>query len=64
MKVRVDSDKCQGHARCGDAAPDIFQFDEWGHSRVVDENVPEGVEAAVRRAAAACPEHAITLEED
>lgn len=63
MKVRVDAGKCQGHSRCAFVAPELFQLDEWGHSFVESEEVPTELEAAARAGAAACPEHAITVEE-
>ena len=32
ITVRVDPDKCQGHARCNALAPELFQLDEFGHA--------------------------------
>ena len=31
MKVRIDPDKCQGHGRCYDLAPEVFTDDEEGY---------------------------------
>ena len=62
MKVRVDSEKCQGHTLCAMAAPDIFILSDIdGHSSVVSEDVPPALEEAVREAAGTCPEQAIVL---
>ena len=63
MKVTVDSELCQGHARCWQVAPDIFDLDDFGHA-VVRLAVVDG-EAAERARAAAnnCPERAITTED-
>ena len=27
LRIRVDQDKCQGHARCKSLAPELFDFD-------------------------------------
>lgn len=61
MKVAVDPDRCQGHARCWEICPDVFSLDEEGHSVVSMNDVPAGLEAAVSRAAGNCPERAITV---
>jgi len=62
VKVRVDSEKCQGHTLCAMAAPDIFILSDIdGHSSVVSEDVPPALEEAVREAAGTCPEQAIVL---
>jgi ferredoxin len=38
MKVTVDPDQCQGHARCWEICPEVFSLDEVGHGTVtVDE---------------------------
>jgi ferredoxin len=60
VKIRVDPDKCQGHARCYGLAPDLFEIDDYGLSTVVgDGSVPPGLEAQARLAIANCPEFAI-----
>lgn len=64
MKASVDRAICQGHARCAVHAPEVFRLDGEGYSFVDNEVVPAGLEAAVRRAAASCPELAITVSED
>ena len=64
MRVRVDPDKCQGHTLCAMAAPDVFELSEFdGHSTARSEDVPPELEAAVRDAAATCPEQAIVVSE-
>ena len=35
MKIRVDPDKCQGHARCYGLAPEIFDVDDYGQASVI-----------------------------
>jgi ferredoxin len=60
MRVVVDRDRCQGHARCQALAPELFEVDDVEQkSRVkVDALAPEQEEAA-RRAVRNCPEGAI-----
>jgi ferredoxin len=62
IRVRVDPDRCQGHNRCYSIAPDLFDLDDLGMSSVTGSGqVPAGLEAAVRRAEANCPEHAVIV---
>lgn len=65
MRVTVDANICQGHTLCHLVAPEVFQLrDEDGHAYVVSEVVPEELQAKARKAAAGCPEGAITIIED
>jgi ferredoxin len=60
VKIRVDPDKCQGHARCYGLAPQLFEVDDYGQSTVVgDGTVPTDLEDKARLAIANCPEFAI-----
>jgi ferredoxin len=61
VKVTVDQDICQGHARCAVIAPELFVLDDMGHSQEVGGEVPKELEAAAERAATNCPEGAIKL---
>jgi ferredoxin len=64
VKVQIDSERCHGHGRCYDLAPDLFGDDEEGFGRVLgDGTVPPDKERDARRAAANCPERAIDLTE-
>jgi ferredoxin len=63
VKVRVSSDRCQGHTLCGLAAPEVFKFrEDDGHAFVESEDVAPQFESAVLRAVDTCPEQAITTE--
>jgi ferredoxin len=64
LKIRVDRDKCQGHARCKSLAPELFDLDEFGnaHERG-DGSVPAGLEDKAALARSNCPEIAIVIEE-
>jgi len=60
VKIRVDPDKCQGHARCYGLAPELFAVDDYGLSSVLgDGSVPPELEDRARLAIANCPEFAI-----
>jgi ferredoxin len=62
MKVRVDAERCQGHAVCAVTAPDLFDLGGDGKAVVLDaEPGPAGWDGA-RAAEASCPELAILLE--
>ena len=64
MKVHVDPDRCQGHGRCYDTAPELFVADGIGNSHEAgDGTVPAELEQKARLAVANCPEQAITIEE-
>jgi ferredoxin len=61
VKVIVDPDICQGHARCWEICPEVFNLDEEGHSQAIDGEVPTALEEKVAEAVANCPERAISL---
>ena len=61
MRVSVDEDRCQGHARCWSICPEVFELDDEGPAVVVQPEVPAELEAKARAAADNCPELAITV---
>jgi ferredoxin len=65
LKIRVDQDKCQGHARCKSLAPELFDLDEFGNAHEVgDGTVPAGLEDKAYLAQGNCPEIAIEVTEE
>ena len=65
LRVRVDRERCQGHARCNALAPELFDLDELGNAREVGGgNVPPGLEDKAWLARANCPELAIEVIEE
>ncbi|MCX7819046.1 MAG: ferredoxin [Kiritimatiellae bacterium] len=62
MKATVDANTCTGCELCCDAVPDVFVMDGSVAKVKVDE-VPAGLEDAVRDAAANCPVQAIQVTE-
>jgi ferredoxin len=61
MKVAVDPELCQGHARCWDICPELFSLDDEGHGFVPVPDVPPELEAKASEAEQNCPERAITI---
>jgi len=65
MRVRIDPERCQGHGRCYDLAPDLFAEDEVGNGTVLDDGrVRRGREDDAELAIANCPEQAIDVLEE
>ena len=62
MKVRVEDELCQGHARCYALCPSVFDLDDGGHAVVRDVVIGPEIEELVRTAAVNCPEGAIVIE--
>jgi ferredoxin len=64
VRAQIDSERCHGHGRCYDLAPDLFGDDEEGYGTVLGDGVvPPGKEHDARLAASNCPERAIDLLE-
>ena len=64
MRIRIDTERCEGHGRCYSLAPELVEPDELGNGREIgDGSVPPQQEANARQAEANCPEHAVLIEE-
>ena len=65
-KVKVDSEKCQGHNRCYAMAPGMFKVDDLGYAtpRGDGELKHEKDIELAERAVANCPERAISIEDE
>jgi ferredoxin len=64
VRVLIDPERCQGHGRCYDLAPELFGEDEDGYGVVLgDGQVPPGRADDARLAEANCPEAAVGIEE-
>ena len=62
MKVQIDPERCQGHGRCYDLAPDLFGDDEEGYGQVLGDGiVSPDAERNARLAVVNCPKHAIEV---
>jgi ferredoxin len=63
MKIKVDFDLCESNALCEAMAPEVFELDDDDFLVVKTEETTEANLADVRRAVAACPRAAISLQE-
>ncbi len=64
MRVKLDTDKCQGHNRCYALAPELFDVDDYGTAvLLIEGEIPTELEDKARLAVANCPEFAITIDE-
>jgi ferredoxin len=62
MRIIIDKDKCKGHNNCISIAPNVFEVDEKFKAFVLD---PKGdSDEDILKAAKACPELAIILEDE
>jgi ferredoxin len=64
MRIRIDEERCEGHGRCWETAPDLVEDDDRGRGVVRDPEgvVPAPLEDQARQAANVCPERAVILE--
>ena len=62
MRISVDADRCQGHGRCYELAPDLFGADDEGHATVLVPDVADGSGQGADLAVRSCPEGAISLD--
>jgi ferredoxin len=63
MRIKVDFDLCESNALCEAMAPEVFELDDDDFLVIkTEQTTPENIND-VRRAVAACPRAAITLED-
>jgi ferredoxin len=62
MKIRVDRTKCEGYAKCIQAAPKVFRLDAKMIAEVTDSKGE--TDDKILLAAKICPTKAIALEEE
>jgi ferredoxin len=64
IRVTVALSRCEGHGRCVTLAPQVFGYnDVTSQSYVIDDAALDSNRALIVRAAADCPECAITVVE-
>lgn len=64
LKVKVDTQLCQGHSMCMGEAPDYFQVDDNSVLTIVKEVVSEDDKERVASAVKYCPNGALSLVEE
>jgi ferredoxin len=63
VRIVYDRDACQGHNRCYQLAPELFDVDEEGYAvLLVTGEVPAELEEKAKLCADNCPEFAIEVE--
>lgn len=63
MRIVVN-ERCEGHNRCVDTAPEVFAASEDDRSVVLLDPIPEEYRAKVERAVRLCPRQALELVND
>lgn len=64
MRVVIQRERCQGHARCAAVAPDLYPLNDLGFIATDGFAVPPGSRKDAERGARACPERAVSIVED
>ena len=62
FRVLLDSERCVGHGRCYELAPEVFGEDERGYSCLLHREIPASLAPQAQSAEANCPEQAIRVE--
>jgi ferredoxin len=62
VRLRVDPIICDGHGVCAELFPERVALDDWGYPIVDSEPIGRDLLGHARRAVAACPVLALTLE--
>jgi ferredoxin len=64
LKIVADRSACCGYGVCAEICPEIFKLDDLGIVTLLVDTVPEGMEAAAREGASACPQSALKIVEE
>jgi ferredoxin len=64
VKLSLDTRRCQGHGRCFEFAPGLFDLDDDGHAVLLvgDGSIPPYEVQHVQLAVGNCPERALSLQ--
>ncbi|MDQ7903798.1 ferredoxin [Phytohabitans sp. ZYX-F-186] len=62
MRVRVETERCQGHGVCVVTAPALFDFQDDGKAVAAERELSAADLDGARAAEASCPELAIVIE--
>lgn len=62
VRLRVDPILCDGHGVCAELFPERISLDDWGYPIVQSDPVGHDLLDHARRAVAACPVLALSLE--
>ena len=62
MKVVIDHTLCEGHGRCMDVLPEVFEVRDDDRSYALMDDIPEEFRERMERVVKACPRAAISIE--
>ncbi|WP_035863166.1 4Fe-4S domain-containing protein [Cryptosporangium arvum] len=62
MRVRADVETCVGAGQCVLSAPDVFDQDDDGIVRLLQDAPPPDAESAVRLAGRTCPSRSVHVD--
>ncbi len=62
MKANVDKDTCIGCGICPSVCPEVFQMDDDGKAKAIEDPVPTTSEDSAKEAEDQCPVNAISIE--
>jgi ferredoxin len=62
--VRIDQERCEGHAICFMVAPELFSVDDEGRGVALGVTVTSELREVAMAALRRCPEQAVVLEEE
>lgn len=62
-RVRLDPIRCTGEGLCADLFPEAIRMDDWGYPIIDDRPLSRDELTHARRAIAACPSLALSLEQ-
>ncbi|MDQ6934340.1 MAG: ferredoxin [Actinomycetota bacterium] len=61
MHIEVHREVCEGHGLCEQTAPTVYEVDEEGYVRLLQEDLPPELEATAEAGARVCPVAALTV---
>jgi ferredoxin len=64
IRAEVEPGRCEGFGFCEELAPEIFQVEDDGDVLILQDHVPEHLQAGAEAAVRACPVAAIRLGGD
>jgi ferredoxin len=62
LELRINWIACDAHGMCAELFPELIALDEWGYPVLDPRPIPPELEDHARRAVAACPTCALSLE--
>ncbi len=62
MKAYVDKDTCIGCGICPSVCPEVFEMDDDGKAKAIEDAVPAEVEESAKEAEDQCPVNAISIK--